>query len=396
MMKKVYFLIIMMLILAIPGCGKKADNEQDNQNLESVTVTDSSEQQNDDDDSASEQGVDALGGDSVVNPMQELTDEEEINELSYGLILPKGAEQDKTFLINDRILERRFVVDGADYTMRVAKGDAFEDISGLYYEWSSQMDISYPTEESVHMVYSDDGEYVDVFNWYDKELSVNYSVSAIDDKQIGGLSICLDQMIPISVKNRKPADYSEERIPGLPEISKIEDGFNSIRDWAGLQAFYDGIVFDELTDDVKVAMAVYCAQANEEEIIFDESGSYQILSEDKIKAAMVDLFGKESEIKATEDVCEKSHFEIKPDKTVYVRLGDWGLVCPEVEIISAGPSGDESDEFYYSILFYPHDLENDHVDFNLPSYLCRGKGKIDENSKYGFVITELDGSIQEE
>ena len=261
MKKRVYFLIIMVIVMALSGCGKMVDKTQDSKTWESITAEDeivanTGEQRFYINNPESEQDKDALNDISLVNPMKELTDEEEIDELSYGLILPKGAEQVNTYMINEHILERRFVVDGADYTMRVAKGDAFEDISGLYYEWSSQTDISYPTEESVHMVYNGNGEYIDVFNWYDKELSVNYSVSAIDDKPISGLSICIDQMIPISVKNRQPADFPEEGISGLPEISKIEEGFNSIRDWAGLQAFYDGIVFNELTDDVKVAMDV--------------------------------------------------------------------------------------------------------------------------------------------
>lgn len=387
MKKRILFMVLLITMLTLPGCGKDAKVADITTAPVDVNNSNTLEQQ--------QQDIETPEDISMANPMQELTDEEEIDELSYGLILPKGAEKAETYLISEYLLERRFVVDGVDYTMRVAKGDAFEDISGLYYEWNSQMDVSYPTEESVHMVYSGDGEYVDVINWYDKELSVNYSVSAISDKPINGLSICIDQMIPISVKRRQPSDFPEEGIKGLPEISKIEEGFNSIRDWAGLQAFYDGIVFNELTDDIKVAMAVFCAQSNEEEIIFDKSGSYQILTEEKIKAAMVDLFGKECEIEASEEVCEKSHFEIKSDKTVYVQLGDWGLVCPEVDIISTDPEGDESDEFNFSILFYPHDLMNDHVDFNLPSYLCRGKGKLDENSKYGFVIIELDGSIEE-
>ena len=245
MKKRVYFLAMMVTVFALSGCGMKAE-----------VIAKSGEQQYHINIPESEQDKDAFEDISVTNPMQKLTDEEEIDELSYGLILPKGAEQVETYLINEYMLERRFVIDGADYTMRVAKGDAFKDISGLYYVWSSQTDISYPTEESVHMIYDGDGEFVEVYNWYDKELSVNYSVSAIDDKPISGLSICIDQMIPISVKNRQPADFPEEGIPGLPEISKIEEGFNSIRDWAGLQAFYDGIVFNELTDDVKVAMDV--------------------------------------------------------------------------------------------------------------------------------------------
>lgn len=206
MNKRIYFSTMMIIVLALSGCGNKADKVQDNQNLENTTATvetvaDSSEQPNDDA-SMSEEDTEPHNGNSVINPMQELTDEEEINALSYGLILPKDAKQAKTFLIAGKILERRFVVDGVDYTMRVAKGDTFEDISGLYYEWNSQMDTSYPTEESVHMIYSGDGEYIDVYNWYDKELSVNYSVSAIGDKPINSLPVCIDQMICAEVKEK--------------------------------------------------------------------------------------------------------------------------------------------------------------------------------------------------
>lgn len=131
-------------------------------------------------------------------------------------------------------------------------------------------------------------------------------------------------------------------------------------------------------------------------MVLDDTGCNQILTAEKIKQAMMDLYGETCEIKASDEICEKGQFEIKDDKSVYVGLGDWGLVCPEVEIVSAEPAGEDSGEFYASVLYYPHDLETDHISFNIPSYLCRGKCKLNKNSQYGFSIVEMDGAIVEE
>ncbi len=59
--------------MALSGCGKKAEIAQSNVQM--------------------------------ANPIQELTDEKEINELSYGLTLPGDVEQVKTYLINGKITQ---------------------------------------------------------------------------------------------------------------------------------------------------------------------------------------------------------------------------------------------------------------------------------------------------
>lgn len=207
----VAFILLMVCLMAFSGC------------CEDTNRTDSL------DDNYTEK---TSSNSEIANPMQELTDEEAINELSYGLMLPNDAQNVETYLISGTLLERRYELDGINYTMRVAKADSFMDISGLYYEWDSENEMLYPTAQSVAMSYSHDGEYVDVINWFDDELSVNYSVSAISDTQAVNVMSILEEMLPTGVDYYEP-DGVQEEIQGTGEklkFSTVDIDGNSVTD----------------------------------------------------------------------------------------------------------------------------------------------------------------------
>lgn len=115
----------------------------------------------------------------MVNPMQEVTDEDVIREYSYGLTLPEGVDQAETWLISGELLERRFQTDGVEYTARVQKTAAYEDISGMYYEWTVSQEEPYNNGcVGDSMRYIGEEGYIDLYTWYDPSTGASYSLSA--------------------------------------------------------------------------------------------------------------------------------------------------------------------------------------------------------------------------
>lgn len=185
-------------------------------------------------------------------------------------------------------------------------------------------------------------------------------------------------------------------IPGVPKMENIDKAFDSITTFAGLQSFYGGLQFDELNEELEVAMAAFCAQTNDDQIEYSEDGAGQIISKDKMNAAMKDLFGKEyKEITLGPDVILNSHIAILDDGSVDVGLGDWGLVAPKMEVLAVDKVNESDVEFHVNVRFYPYDYEIEGEDTSIPSFCCACTCVPDDNSRYGFIITKMSGQIVE-
>lgn len=378
---------ILLIMLFLVGCNKsKTTQENEAVANENTPVV----EENTNEDVAETEETPEVG---IPNPMQEITDEYEIYGLGHNIRAPKDAKNVKSFLIDGKLFEQQFEYEGYDYTFRVQEADGYEDISGLYYEWTSDSDMMYPVKGAHWLKYESDGEYAETLNWYDDIEKINASISSVSDKEGSSAVLILDKMLPLSIKNRKSEEAKNAAIDGLTTVQNIEDCFNSITSWAGLQSFYDGYQFEELNDGVKLAMAVFCAQTNDTECVTDETGCYQILSEEKIRAAMVDLFGSESEIAADDEICEKSHFEIKSDSSVYVQLGDWGMLGPDLDIPNIEDVPDSDGKYSMGAVYFAHDYEADRVSDAFPEYVCYVKIVPNKDSRYGISIVEMSGKI---
>lgn len=383
-----YIIPFLLVTMCFAGCNKKVETvepkQTDNAEIEAAVQEEDTMED-----------IEEPSAVSMANPMQELTDEYEIRDLGHCNFAPKEAKDVKSFLIDGKLFEQQFEYGDAKCTLRVQPGDEFDDISGMYYEWSSDTEMVYPFEGSHWLRYEGDGEYVEVLNWYDADEKVNCSLSILSDKQGISAVEVVDEVLPLRVKNRKPKNADDAEIEGLTTVKNIEDCFNSFIDFIGFQSFYNGIQFDELNDDVRLALAVFCAQTNSTDFETDDTGSYQVVLEDDIKAAMLDLFGEAFDIKADNETDENSQFVIQADNSAYVKLGDWGLVAPELEIPAISEEPDSNGEYSMSALYYPHDYETDHVARNISSYICYVKIKPNKESKYGISIVEMKGEITE-
>ena len=138
---------------------------------------------------------------NVINPVVSYDSLEEINEkVGTNLVDLKeyGIVSDERFsVINDKISEYCFVIDGYDICFRSSKG-LNEDISGLYIDgqpafddFSSAMDFNFDSNNKAHrFVIGDDCQYTITTTYMDDpddELFLKY-ISLISDKLIVKLS----------------------------------------------------------------------------------------------------------------------------------------------------------------------------------------------------------------
>jgi len=110
------------------------------------------------------------GATQMVNPMAE-TDAAGIKAaIGEDLDVPAGAEDVYYYLIDGTLGQADFTYNGNDYTLRIQKTDAFEDISGVYFTNPIVNDY----DEEVTIKVEEDGS-MGAATWYDDGCS--YSIS---------------------------------------------------------------------------------------------------------------------------------------------------------------------------------------------------------------------------
>ncbi len=132
-------------------------------------------------DKPAEQPAAESGEANLPNPLKE-TDAEGIQQtlgVSFGV--PEGAENLKYFTINDETAEMRFTKDGTEYTARIKPSSEFEDISGLYYEWTAKLDdckVGYCDAQCMSYISETEDDVMAVL-WFDVAPGLMYSLSAV-------------------------------------------------------------------------------------------------------------------------------------------------------------------------------------------------------------------------
>ena len=123
-------------------------------------------------------GALAEAGAGLANPWVEATAAEVLEALGVEFGVPEGATDVRYFILPEQELaEMQFTWYGMDYTARIKPADAFEDISGMYFEWDVDTACAVRGCEGRTMRGHDDLMTVDVTLWYDAEAGLMYSVS---------------------------------------------------------------------------------------------------------------------------------------------------------------------------------------------------------------------------
>lgn len=165
-------LTAIMVSAIFTGCGKSVTKSEEN--IVETVAEDTVETTTEDTDREEPVGM--------ANPWEE-TDFDTISNKIAGFKFPDDAEA-KACRWNESIglAEIDLSIDGNEYTMRMQNADAFDDISGLYYDWTVEEDtVVGGREGKARRVIDGDGD-MDIDNviWFDVEIGTNYSFTAMD------------------------------------------------------------------------------------------------------------------------------------------------------------------------------------------------------------------------
>lgn len=125
----------------------------------------------------------------LANPWVETTAEGLMDLLGLQLGVPEGATDVSWRMLDSRQMgELEFSWYGETYTARVAPAEAFEDISGMYFEWEIEDDCT--VDRCAGKCYrTHDGDMtVDLCLWYDDLTGLMYSIS-VSDTDLDGFDI---------------------------------------------------------------------------------------------------------------------------------------------------------------------------------------------------------------
>lgn len=118
----------------------------------------------------------------LANPWTPTTAQGLMDALGLQLGLPDGATNVTWQMMETgQVGQVSFTWQGEDYTARVAPADAFEDISGMAYEWESQEDCAVGRCKGVCRRAHSEEKTVDLCLWYDDLTGLMYSVGVVGD-----------------------------------------------------------------------------------------------------------------------------------------------------------------------------------------------------------------------
>lgn len=135
----------------------------------------------------------------IANPWRDATEDECYQLVANGFSAPKDATNVKWSIMdtgedNRELVQMTFDLNDLSFTARQqTTGDEPQDISGMYYEWIVEDDITLANWGGGNMKgvvkrFIGDDKYVDVCTWYDVEIGDSYSLST-EAKDLDGFDI---------------------------------------------------------------------------------------------------------------------------------------------------------------------------------------------------------------
>ncbi len=137
----------------------------------------------------------------IANPWRDVTEDEAKALCPHSFGVPAGAENVVWRAMNasaddfpGALVQLSFDLNGDSFTAREqVTGDKAADISGMYYEWTQQDDITLANWGDGQMKgqyyrYIGEEEWADLCTWYDEEAGISYSVSVLS-KDLDGFDL---------------------------------------------------------------------------------------------------------------------------------------------------------------------------------------------------------------
>lgn len=178
----------------------------------------------------------------------------------------------------------------------------------------------------------------------------------------------------------------------LPDREALSEMFTAFINWSGFQYIYEPVNVDTLTAAQAVPMAAHVAGFFNNDLEQTDEGQV-VIPQDLLEATMEDYFGKTFAVSdAGELTLENSMVSLDKDGTVLLHLGDWGLKGPRFEIKDISLADDGSEDVIAVVEYGTYDLElGEDI---LTGYNVTYRLAPMENTKYGFVITDMQ-AVQE-
>lgn len=222
MMKKV-IAASLVLTLVLTGCSMTTTvSAPDDGEAAAAEETAGTEDTADTEQTEAEDAGNMVG---MANPWRETDQEEAEYNVPRLFTVPEGAENVIWRIMENKeageddavpgaLVELDFDLDGISYCARAQYGVEDTDISGMYYEWNEPETVklaSWGGGEAEAKVYRSTGEEGAVLcTWYDIEIGIAYSLSAVtDEAETLDIVSVVDSMGP--VEEFMPSDFLQER-----------------------------------------------------------------------------------------------------------------------------------------------------------------------------------------
>ncbi len=111
-------------------------------------------------------------------PPEEVTKEDIAARFGFRFEVPEGATDVTFTVIDDKIAEMNFVRNNVYYSYSMKKTDEFENISGVFLDWTVEDDCRVKGIPATAKRRRDDDWTVDLCLWHDETVGVMYALSA--------------------------------------------------------------------------------------------------------------------------------------------------------------------------------------------------------------------------
>ena len=202
MKRKLCLILVFILMMSLCACGKKPEAPAEPQITaapdESMDNAAEFKEGSDRQDSAS----DSIPAAQMANPWHDITEAEAKELCPKSFIAPENAQNVQWRVLDSTadpsgipgaLVQLSFDLDGNSFTAREQiTGDPDAEISGMYYDWTHQMDVTLRNWADITCrTYRWIGEegYADLCSWYDAESETSYSVS-VTASDLDGFDLC--------------------------------------------------------------------------------------------------------------------------------------------------------------------------------------------------------------
>lgn len=175
MMKKcIAAILCAATAMALVACGNDTQAQTETAQVTEAPTTQDVEETLPDEAPATEE--EATVG--LANPWTEIAFEDMATEIGVNFALPEGAELVSCSVMKDENLGQAiFNLDGMEFVARIKPTAGFEDISGMYYDWTDEADVSISWCDGKFYACKDGDNTIQLCLWCDIVPGVMYSLT---------------------------------------------------------------------------------------------------------------------------------------------------------------------------------------------------------------------------